>query len=415
MFSLYIHIPFCTTKCNYCSFQVCPLDKIKPEFQKNLFSEYTQGIIEEIKHYSKIVDDKEIRTIYFGWGTPTLIGKENIIKIIDEIIKHFDLENFEELSIECNPYPQQQIYDLIKTLNKKYKSLPRIRFSFGIQSFDNKILASTWRDSSFPWLVEFIRWLRSLKLDNNIFNLDFIAFGKLKELKNGNLQLRNTNTIDFFENLLHSQFIDSLSLYTLELFPGSLRYHEEACKHEGTFGSDDEIYMEFDILKNMILENGYKRYEISNFSLPGKSSIHNRIYREHWNYIGIGTSAASFFQSPNKELMQYLNIPEDTKVVRWKNNESLEDYKNKKRIATEETKILSEKEMLIEDFFLRLRTDTWIKNIEKFESVLQKNYKDILLDLKEKGFIKQDDDKITLTNEGLDIYNYIITELLTEI
>jgi coproporphyrinogen III oxidase-like Fe-S oxidoreductase len=86
------------------------------------------------------------------------------------------MKDFEEFSIECNPYPQDEIYDMIKTLNKRYKNFPRIRFSFGIQSFDNKVLLSTGRESSFPGLVEFIRGLRPLKLDNNIFNLDFIAF-----------------------------------------------------------------------------------------------------------------------------------------------------------------------------------------------------------------------------------------------
>lgn len=391
------------------------MDKIKPEFQENLFSDYTQAIINEIQEYSNILDDKELRTIYFGWGTPTLIGKENIIKIMDEVIKTFDMENFEEFSIECNPYPQNEIYDIIKTLNKKYKNFPRIRFSFGIQSFDNKVLVSTGRDSSFPWLVEFIRGLRSLKLDNNIFNLDFIAFGKLKELKNGNLQLRNSNTIDFFENLLHSQFIDSLSLYTLELFPGSIRYHEDKCKNEGAFGNEDEIYMEFDILKNMMLDHWYKRYEISNFSLPGKSSIHNRIYREHWNYIWIWTSAASFIQQPNKELCKYLNIPENTKAVRRKNNESLENYKESKRLSNEETTILSPKELLIEKFFLWLRTDNGIWNIQEFESVLQNNYREVLDDMIIKWFISENKNKLILTDEGLDIYNYIITELLKEI
>lgn len=415
MLSLYIHIPFCTTKCNYCSFQVCPIDKIKPEFQENLFDDYTQSIIDEVKDFSDILDDKELKTIYFWWGTPTLIGKENIIKIVDEIINNFDMENFEEFSIECNPYPQDEIYDMIKTLNKRYKNFPRIRFSFGIQSFDNKVLLSTGRESSFPGLVEFIRGLRPLKLDNNIFNLDFIAFWKLKKLKNENLQLRNSNTIEFFENLLHSHFIDSLSLYTLELFPWSIWYHNNKYKKEWIFWNDDEIYMEFDILKNMIFEHWYKRYEISNFSLPGKSSIHNRIYREHWNYIWLGTSAASFFQSPNKELCKYLNIPEKTKAVRWKNKESLESYQNNKRISEEETSILSNKELLIEKFFLWLRTDNGIWNIEEFEPVLQENYQKMIDNMIKKWFISNNKNKLILTDQGLDIYNYIITELLKEI
>lgn len=414
MLSIYIHIPFCTTKCNYCNFQVCPLDKIKTELHEEIIENYLKNIINEIKNYSNLVDNKRLKTLYFWWGTPSLLGIENIIKIINTVFELFDIDDFEELSIECNPYPQKNIYYLIKKLNKKYKKLPRIRFSFGIQSFDNQILRSTGRDSSFPGLVDFIRWLRPLKLDNNIFNLDFIAFGKFKELKNWNLQLRTPNAIDFFETLLHSHFIDSFSLYTLELFSGSLWYHQRDENIKKYFGNDDEIYSEFNMLKNMILENWYKRYEISNFSLPWKSSIHNRTYREHGNYIGIGTSAASFFITPNDKLCKYLWVESWTKSIRWKNWESLDHY-NEKIIDTETIEKLEEKDLLIEEFFLYLRTDLGIKNIEKYSPILQKNYTELLEHFEKEHLISNEEWKIKLTDEWLDVYNSIITELLKEI
>ena len=73
MFSIYIHIPFCKTKCNYCNFQVCPLDKMKPDLIQPEFEKYTDQIISDIKKYSEILDDKEVKSIYFGGGTPQLI------------------------------------------------------------------------------------------------------------------------------------------------------------------------------------------------------------------------------------------------------------------------------------------------------------------------------------------------------
>ena len=73
MFSIYIHIPFCKTKCNYCNFQVCPLDKMKSDLIQPEFEKYTNQIISDIKKYSEILDDKEVKSIYFGGGTPQLI------------------------------------------------------------------------------------------------------------------------------------------------------------------------------------------------------------------------------------------------------------------------------------------------------------------------------------------------------
>jgi coproporphyrinogen III oxidase-like Fe-S oxidoreductase len=236
MLSFYIHVPFCKTKCPYCSFQVCPVDQMKAELFDIEVQKYVDWIISEIKNYSNILQawietKQQIKSIYFGWWTPQLIWLQNIEKITDAIIEHFDTENIWEFSIEMNPYPQKQVYAIISKLNRKYKDFSRIRFSFWIQSFDNKVLSESGRDISFPWLVEFFREIQPLKKGNNVFNLDFIAFGKFNESKKWNLQLRNTNSLSFFDKLAASKFADSYSLYTLELFPGSLRYYQQKEKN----------------------------------------------------------------------------------------------------------------------------------------------------------------------------------------
>ena len=150
MFSIYIHIPFCKTKCNYCNFQVCPLDKMKSEMIEPEFEKYTNQIISDIKKYAEILDDKEVKSIYFGGGTPQLIGLENIERITDTIIQNFNTENLGEFSMEMNPYPKLEVYDFVQSLTKKYREFARVRFSFGIQSFENKILSVSGRDITFP-------------------------------------------------------------------------------------------------------------------------------------------------------------------------------------------------------------------------------------------------------------------------
>ena len=104
MLSLYIHIPFCHTKCKYCSFQVCPTSQMKEEILKTEIRNYVDWIISELKNYSQILSDweKEIKSIYFGWWTPQLIWSLNIEKIIDAIVENFDTENLWEFSMEMN-------------------------------------------------------------------------------------------------------------------------------------------------------------------------------------------------------------------------------------------------------------------------------------------------------------------------
>ena len=431
MFSIYIHISFCKTKCNYCNFQVCPLDKMKSEMVQPEFEKYTNQIISGIKKYSEILDDKEVKSIYFGWWTPQLIWLENIEKITDTIIEYFDTENLWEFSIEMNPYPKEEVYHIVQSLTKKYREFSRVRFSFGIQSLENKMLLASGRDITFPWIVDFLRDLQPLKKDNNVFNLDFIAFGYFNKSKNWNYQLRNPTAMNFFQTLATSKFIDSYSLYTLELFPGSLRYYkrhpllrkapDETGERdlipptpliEGGQISDD-IYEEFAILKDILLDAWYKRYEISNFSLLWKSSVHNRTYREMWDYLGLGTSASSFFKTPNKKLCSLLNIPNDTKAVRRTN--ALEFPKFYSWQPESEIIPMTEKDLLIEEFFLGLRTDSWIKNISKYESVLVPNYDEKIKSYSDQWFIETLDDWMRFTDQWMDIYNDIVTELLNEI
>lgn len=424
MLSLYIHIPFCKTKCPYCSFQVCPSDQMKSEVFHNEIENYTQSLISEIKHYSQILTDKEIKSIYLGWWTPQTLGLKNIEKITDTIIKYFDTENLWEFSIEMNPYPADEVLNFVEKLSSKYDFFPRVRFSFGIQSFDNFVLSNVWRDTSFPALVELFRKLQKIKKANNVFNLDFIAFGYFHKSRKWNPQLRNQDALSFFQNLANTQFVDSYSIYTLELFPGSLRYYQNNSKAKETnssfskilqFVSDDSIYEEFATLKDMVLDSWYKRYELSNFSLWWKSSIHNRVYREMWDYVWIWTSASSFIKSPNSELKKYLWISKDSLALRWTNTSQVANYNKWEFLDRASVQNLTEKDLLIEEFFLALRTDIWVNDLQKFSSVLVKNIDQKIDSYIQQWFVQKTSNWIVLTDPGMDIYNDIITELLEEI
>jgi oxygen-independent coproporphyrinogen-3 oxidase len=180
LLSLYIHIPFCAQKCAYCSFSSF---FVNPEIKEQLIGQYLQTLEQEIRHYGNMMWKQQIKSLYLWWGTPNILTPEQLFTIVGWIDEVFDLENIVELSIELNPYPTDEIYDLINKFHTHFKWCPRLRFSFGIQTFDNSILSDVGRPVTFAGLTDFLRWLRELKLENMVFNLDFIAFWKFNQTR----------------------------------------------------------------------------------------------------------------------------------------------------------------------------------------------------------------------------------------
>jgi oxygen-independent coproporphyrinogen-3 oxidase len=143
-----------------------------------LIDPYVEALCKQIAERGTKMDKPQVNTIYFGGGTPTRIGADNLAKIIDTISAHFDIELLVELTIECNPFPQDEVLHIIETITRRYHTFGRIRRSIGIQTFDEEVLQQSGRLYSFPAICDFLRKLRSIKQINNIYNLDFIAFGK---------------------------------------------------------------------------------------------------------------------------------------------------------------------------------------------------------------------------------------------
>ena len=423
MLSLYIHIPFCVKNCPYCSFSVVqnPDDEMIKTYLDNLHN--------EIDERWKVFWKAEIRTIYFGWWTPNLIWVEEIKKLIYHCEKIFNCENVGELSFECNPFPQDQVYEFVSELQKSFKKYPRVRFSFWIQSLDNWVLENAGRPYTFPGMVDFLRWLRDLKLENSVYNFDFMAFGVFNQTKKWGLQLWNPSALEFFQDFVNSWFADSFSLYMLELFEHQKwkknpDWNSSAIQQSGLFWNEDEIYEEFDILKNIIQDWWYKRYEISNFAAVGKSSIHNRVYREMEDYLWLWLSASSFINAKSPyfwAVVENLKKVDSSLCAEWlngirrTNTPYFPKYIWNEKLAESAIQPMLESDYSIESFFLSLRTDRWINDISKIESVLVKDYAEKIELYEENGFLKLHENGFVLTDEWMDCYNGIITELLKEI
>ncbi len=344
--------------------------------------------------------------------------------MIDTVEEYFDTDNLGELSIECNPYPQDLVYETIQTIQKKYKHFPRIRRSFGIQTFDIEILKESDRMYSFPAIIDFLRGLVDLKKETTVFSFDFIAFGKFNTTKKGDRILRDAYKRDFLVDFVSSYFADGFSVYTLELFPGSTRYHEQILKHSHEkdglplkkYGSDDDVYAEFGFLKQLFQENGYRRYELSNFALPGKASIHNNVYRNMENYIGVGTSAASFVDLRTlPDLRKHITEDADAVAVRRANTKVIADYMKGNYTDSKKLENMTEQDYRIEKVFLALRTQAGIENVSEYADLFVTDREKKVQQWKKDGLVDYYEDILVLTEKGMDLYNSIVTDLFAEL
>lgn len=114
-----------------------------------MIDDYLKALYTEIANTAPHIVDKQISTIYLGGGTPNVLSPEQLTGIVDFLGQHFDTSQVMELSIELNPYPTEEIYNLIQFFNTHFKKRPRLRFSFGIQTFDNQILQDVGRPVTF--------------------------------------------------------------------------------------------------------------------------------------------------------------------------------------------------------------------------------------------------------------------------
>ena len=461
MLSLYIHIPFCHHKCSYCSFHVIPLDGLKESEHTSthspLISNYLDALHRQIDTFSQQLQQQSIQTIYFGGGTPSIIWAKELIKIIDHIMNVRDTEHLAELSIEINPDPIEDMLWLMTTISSHYKQLPRVRFSIGIQSFDNEVLKESGRQYNFQACVNFLRRLVPLKQDNNVFNFDFIAFGKFNTTRKGDRQLRNPSVLDFFQTFVESGFADSFSLYTLELFEWSERYHQQINHYSHAkewyglkkYGSDDDVYEEFQLLKEILIHGWYQRYEISNYSHAGKNSIHNRIYRSMWQWLWLGTGATSYLTShtspsfplPASQDISFQINPlqgqrDDHKIIangkvgigkepslkgeggaagwgtHFTTTSSLKEFLAGNYIDDKKTEYLTEHDYLKEQLLMWLRIQEGIMITHELEQILTSDREAKIILYTEQWLCIREDSRLKLTDSGMDVYNSIVTEIM---
>ena len=367
---IYIHIPFCISKCPYCSFTSFTPDKVPEE-------EYVSALLKEIRAWYSETASSDVRTVYFGGGTPSLISPGGISNILSELFKKFKLTN-PEITIEANPCT----VDMERLRGYKNSGINRI--SIGIQSFNDRLLLNLGRTHSSKEAFNAFESARTAGFDN--IGIDLIHSIGGESLQDWKDDLKEAVT-------LHPEHI---SAYNLTIEEGTPFHHSQEKGLLVLPPEEDQTEMLLETIE-ILCAAGYEHYEVSNYALPGFRSQHNQIYWKGGDYVGFGVSAHSFYKKGWG--------------VRMANNHDLTDYFNLINMngsAVVEEDILTKEKAMGEVVFLGLRMMEGInvKNFEKrFGIKIESAYKDAIEELTTDDLLFYDNDHLKLTRKGLLFYN----------
>jgi oxygen-independent coproporphyrinogen-3 oxidase len=359
---LYIHIPFCLSKCSYCDFYSLTSISVVPDF--------LEALLKEMEMYRNRFNPFD--TVYIGGGTPSLLSSQQLKDILTSIQKNFDFTSDPEMTIETNPG------DLDRSLLESMRKMGINRINIGIQSFDDKVLDFLSRRHSAKQAISAIETSRRAGFEN--IGLDLIYGVPGQDI---NSWLTTLNKAVAFSP-------EHVSCYQLTLAaktPLEIRYQAGKFLMPG-----EELQYEFFIKTSEFLEDfGYIHYEVSNFARGAKyASRHNQKYWDHSPYLGLGPSAHSF--QSNR---------------RWWNHRFLDQYLaaiNAENLPVEETEILTMEQLSLEALYLGLRTKKGV-SLDDFKKRYQYDLfaekKEMLNKLREQGFISIRDGRLYPTHAGL--------------
>lgn len=361
---IYIHIPFCDGKCNYCDF-------FSFKATQALLDEYTDILISKVKIQGERFKDRITDTVYFGGGTPSLLGTERILKIIDAVNNSFNVSSDAEVTLEVNPSSGNTLnYSMLA-----YNGINRI--SIGMQSANENELKLLGRRHS----VNDVIITRDNILKSNISNISVdVMLGIPKQTSQSLIE-----TLEFCTRL----DITHISTYMLTIEPNTFFGKNY---HKFSFADDDtqsDLYL---LTSEYLKSKGFEHYEISNFCIANKKSRHNMRYWQLNDYLGLGPSAHSLINGKRS----YYPL-------------SIKDFKND---ITVDDGVGGTKEEYI---MLMLRTDIGIEFKEyekKFNNKLSISFLNKVKFYEKLGYIESDDNRVRLTKKGFLISNTIIADLI---
>ena len=349
--SLYIHIPFCNKICDYCDFT-------KLQYFRKFAISYLDALKDELASYNI----GKLKTIYVGGGTPTALEDDLFLELL-RIIDPYK-EGVKEYTFEANP--ESLSLEKIKMLKEHGVN----RVSLGVQTTNDKILQAVNRDHSFEQVKTAIKNLKEQGIDN--INVDLI------------LGLPHTS-----KKILENDIKNVLSLDAKHISCYGLTVNSHTALFNKGFKepSGDVLRQYYDIVEDILKENGFIHYEVSNWAKPGYESEHNLTYWRNEQYYGVGLGASGYIGE-----------------TRYKDTINLSQYLTRAFISEKEK--VSDKDKLTYQIMLNLRT------IEGLDIKYVQDKESIVDELVKEGLLIKEQNKLVPTYEGMMILDQIILKLL---
>lgn len=382
--SIYIHIPFCVRKCLYCDFLSAPASGETMEA-------YASCLCREIEAAGKLYPDHEVRTVFFGGGTPSILKKERICQIMEALRRAFSLAEDAEITIEVNP----GTVDADKLA--AYYAAGINRLSIGVQSLQENELQALGRIHSTEDFFQ--TYSMAIKSGFNNINVDLMSAIPEQTLESCQDTLRQLLSLD--------RPPSHISAYSLIIEEGTPFYENTPVL------PDEEMDRLFYKITNDILKAaGYHRYEISNYAREGCECRHNRVYWERGEYLGFGIGAASLMQETRfsniRDLQTYLKLLSGEAADGPSTGQLTEHLR-------QEVSHLTEREQMEEFMFLGLRLTEGVSK-KRFFKTFGKKFTDVYPGISKKlireGLLVQEGDRLKLTELGLDVSNRVMAEFL---
>lgn len=372
---VYVHIPFCRTKCTYCAF-------VSGDFDESLSARYMPALETEIRSAGVAAGRPRVDSVFFGGGTPSLLPPDELVRIVDRVRESFDVAPDAEITVEMNPGT------LTPGKLDAYRKAGVNRASVGVQSFDNGELTSIGRVHDADEARAAVAMLRAAGFDN--LSLDLIAGLPLQRIETWRRNLESAIELD----------PDHLSLYLLELHPGT-KLARDVDAGRVVRPDDDVAAAMYDEMVDRLDAAGFVQYEISNFAKSQRDggdrrSRHNEKYWLDADYFGFGVSAHGYLNGERRSNVR--SIAGYAEAI-----EATGD-------ATHERTQLDARDRAAESAFLALRRTAGI-DLARFEARyglnLMKAFAEGLDPLLEAGLLDSSDGRLRLTRTGLLLSNEV--------
>ncbi len=376
---IYLHIPFCMSKCAYCDFY-----SYVPKGDQ-VYERYANVLISHMEHYKSAAAGCAPDSVYIGGGTPTALPKEQLLKIVRAVRRNFTLAKNTEFTVEANP----ATVDLSTLRALRRAGVNRI--SFGLQSADQRELKALSRIHTRADFEDSFYMARRAKIENISVDLMFGIPHQTPESL--------IHSIDYVTRLSP----EHISLYNLKIEPNTA-FGRIGAANLALPDEDDEFKMYMQACR-FLESRGYKQYEISNFAKPGKMSRHNLKYWNCEEYLGLGPSAHSYFNGT-----RFSFIPSVNRYMKGIENMGSEI------IISGGSEQISGKAMMGEYIMLRFRLAEGLPLDEfrrRFGYDFEEMYGSKLKPYIDRGFMLRTRDGYSLTPRGMFVSNYILSDILS--